>query len=102
MNLIREPKVSNKPSNPKKQKRRHKASGVKKVFIIAIVEDVPEVYENIKIILEKLKLDTDEMDFCLASDLKLINTIGQSESLNISVRVLFKNQFFYSSIIYSF
>ena len=41
LNLIRAPKVPDGPSNPKKQKQRHKESGVKKVYILAIVEDIP-------------------------------------------------------------
>ena len=77
---------------------------MEKLFILAIVEDIPEVYENIKIIMDKLQLYTEKLKFCMASDLKLINTIGKFKPLNISVfsvKVLFKNQFFFLSLNYS-
>jgi len=32
-------------------------SGVQKVLIIAIVEDIPEKYENLRLVLEKLNLE---------------------------------------------
>ena len=78
---------------------------MQKLFILAIVEDIPELYDNIKIILDKLQLHTEKFKFGMASDLKLINTLGNSKPLNISVfsvQVLFKNQFFFLSLNYSF
>ena len=52
-------------------------SSVKKLFILAIVKGIPETYENLKSILDALKLKKRKkslkLDFCLATDLKLQN-----------------------------
>ena len=77
INLIAEETL---PKNPKKQKKRHKDSSVKASFLLAVVESIPETYNNVRLILEKLKLHSDKIQFCLASDLKLINIMGQSKS----------------------
>ena len=76
LNLIDESVDPNAPGNSKK----HLESSVCASLIVAIVEHIPEVYGNVKLIMEKLKLSTDKIEFHLASDLKLINIIGQSKS----------------------
>ena len=82
LNLISENIKPGSPTNPKKQKARHKHkdSSVRTTIILACVEKIPEHYDNIKLIMEKLQLHTDKFQFCLASDLKLINVLGQSKS----------------------
>ena len=66
-------------SPPKKRaakhiKKRYKDSGVKKLFIIAIVEGILETYENVKSILNLLGLES--IDFVIsATDLKLANIL---------------------------
>ena len=65
-------------SPPKKRtakhiKKRHKDSGVKKLFIIAIVEGILETYDNVKSILKLLGLEN--IDFVIATDLKLANIL---------------------------
>ena len=50
-------------------------SSVKKLFILAIVQGVPETYKNVEKILEALKLENVEFKFCLATDMKLQNII---------------------------
>ena len=46
-------------------------SGVKKVIILAVVEDCSERYENVKAVLEALGID--ELDYFLAADGKMQN-----------------------------
>ena len=65
-------------SPPKKRtakhiKQRYKDSGVKKLFIIGIVEDILETYDNVKAILTLLGLE--KIDFVIATDLKLANIL---------------------------
>ena len=57
----------------KKTRYSLKQGGVKKLIILGIVEDIPENYDNAKIVFEALNLTL--LDFCLSSDLKLINII---------------------------
>ena len=76
LNLIDESVDPNAPGNSKK----HLDSSVCASLIVAIVEHIPEVYGNVKLIMEKLNLSTDKIEFHMASDLKLINIIGQSKS----------------------
>ncbi len=47
-------------------------SGVKHLFIVGIVHDIPENCENLKL-LRELKLES--ISFCLATDLKLCNIL---------------------------
>ena len=53
----------------------HKLSSVKKLFILAIVADIPETYENVKKVMKCIGLD--KLDFCctcydhFAGDLKV-------------------------------
>ena len=75
LNLIDESPKPNAPGNSKKRKKRHLDSSVCKSFIVACVESIPEVYENVKLIMDKLQLGTEKLQFHLASDLKLINII---------------------------
>ena len=49
-----------------------KATGVKKIFILALIPNVPENYGNLKIILGELGLA--EISYNVASDFKLINS----------------------------
>ena len=72
LNLIDESLDPNAPGNSKE----HLESSVCASFIVACVEKIPEVYENVKLIMDKLDLTTDKLEFHLASDLKLINIIG--------------------------
>ena len=48
-------------------------SGVQKVLIIAIVEDIPEKYENLRLVLEKLSLE--DVNYYIAFDLKCANVL---------------------------
>ena len=50
-----------------------KDSGVKKLLLLAIVEGIPETYDNVKVIF--MALDIEHVDFCLACDLKLTNIV---------------------------
>ena len=58
MNVFEEQESENKFMN----------SGVQKVLIIAIVEDIPEKYENLSLVLEKLSLE--DVNYYIAFDLK--------------------------------
>ena len=53
--------------------RGFKNSGVKKIFVVAIVPNLTENYENMARILEVLKID--HIKYNIASDLKLINIL---------------------------
>ena len=75
MNLVEEEIIPDSPSNPKKQKKRHKHSSVKETLILAAVEEIPETRENVKTVLDKLNLHSEKFSFTLNSDLKLINII---------------------------
>ena len=50
-----------------------KDSSVKKLFIIALVPDIPESYENMKVLFNELKLD--RVKCVVATDLKLANIV---------------------------
>ena len=52
---------------------RYSNSGVQKSQFLAIVQDVPENYENLRLILEYLNLD--DVSYSLAFDLKLANIL---------------------------
>ena len=61
-------------SPPKKrQAKGKKDGGVKKLVIIGIAQAILETYENVKTILDLLKLDT--IDFIIATDYKLVNIL---------------------------
>ena len=74
-NLIETKMTSNAPENPKKIKRRHKESSVKATYLLAVVENVPETYANVKKIMEKLDIGQLKFQDVMSSDLKLINMI---------------------------
>ena len=53
------------------KKDRYKNSGVKRVFILALIPNTPENYKNMEIILKEL--DLTQISYSIASDFKLIN-----------------------------
>ena len=50
-----------------------KLAGANKLLVFALAEDLSENYNNVRVVVEKLRLD--ELDCCFASDLKLINVL---------------------------
>ena len=91
VNLIEE---GTKPNTPKKAKsrseqakklkdskekpvakKRFKDSSVKGTCMLAIVEDIPETRENVKIVLDRLGLGAIKLEDCMASDYKLTNLL---------------------------
>ena len=50
-----------------------KFTGVNKMIVLALVRDIPETYENIKLIFKKANLN--DIKFKLACDLKILNVI---------------------------
>ena len=50
-----------------------KLTGANKLLVFAIAEDLAENYHNVRLVVEKLRLD--ELDCCFATDLKLINVL---------------------------
>ena len=49
--------------------KQHKEGSVNKLLILLAVPEIQELYENIKVLLNELKLDT--IDYMLTSDLKM-------------------------------
>ena len=72
LNVIDKSLTSHVGSSRKKDK--YKDSGVKKIFILAVVEDKCEMYENLREILQHLHLHISK-EWCLAGDLKVCNII---------------------------
>ena len=74
----------NSPRKKKLKKKKKKATkeflnnGVKKVFILALVQDIPEKYENVQKIMELL--DIDELKHSFSVDLKLQNVMCGMQS----------------------
>ena len=76
-----EKKDATKSPSKKKQKEKRKSrlqkkylnSGVKRVIILALVENVPEKYYNVEKLLDMLKIES--ISFVLAADLKLQNVL---------------------------
>ena len=56
------------------EKPRFKDMGVKKVFVLAIAPKTPETYLNMKILIEKIKLNKLK-NYIMVADLKLVNII---------------------------
>ena len=56
-------------------KEQFKDTSTKRVIILAHVDDIPENYHNISIILEKLNIHQLYMEYKLVSDLKLYNIL---------------------------
>ena len=52
-----------------------KDTSTKKTIIIAFVDDIPETYDNLSIILDKLKVQTIKYHHKLVADLKLGNIV---------------------------
>ena len=50
-------------------------SSVKKLFIIGLVQGIPETYGNVEKILNELKLEKVPFSFCLSTDMKLQNIV---------------------------
>ena len=46
-------------------------SSVKKLFILAIVQGIPESHDNVDSIMSALNLEDAKFDFCLTTDMKL-------------------------------
>ena len=65
-------KDSKEKSVPRK---RYKDTSVKATYLLAIVENIPETRENVKIILDRLNLGEIEVGDCIAADYKLINIL---------------------------
>ena len=66
----------NSPTNPKHIKRRHyKDQSVRATFLLAVVQNIPETFENVKKILDQLDLGPIDIDDCINADLKLINIL---------------------------
>ena len=68
-------------------------SGVQKVLIIAIVEDIPEKYESLRLVFEKLSLE--DVNYYIAFDLKCANVLfdlpshaGKKSLLVVNVRLI--------------
>ena len=62
----------------KKSKRKRKKfldSSVKKLFILGIVQGIPETNENVKKMMNALNLENVKLDFCLTTDMKLQNIL---------------------------
>ena len=57
----------------KEPKNKFKNSGVQKVLIIAIVEDIPEKYENLGLVFEKPNLE--DVSYYIAFNLKCANSL---------------------------
>lgn len=63
------------PTKSRRKRAKYLDSSVKKLFILAITKGIPETYHNVKIILKALRLQRITFDFCLTTDLKLMNII---------------------------
>ena len=50
-----------------------KFTGVNKMIVLALVRDIPETYENVKLIFKKANLN--DIKFKLACNLKILNVI---------------------------
>ena len=74
INIIEKKSPLDMKSPPKKRQAKDKKDGgVKKLLIIGIAEAILETYENVKTILNLLKLD--RIDFIIATDYKLCNIL---------------------------
>ena len=73
LNIINHSTRSPTKSPLKKMSKTHSMAGVKKLLLLAIVPQAAESYENVKAILEKLRLSL--LDFYVACDLKLTNIL---------------------------
>ena len=62
-------------SKRRRQRKKYLDSSVKKLFILAIVKGIPETRQNVKAILDALKLENVKFNFFIATDLKLQNIL---------------------------
>ena len=53
-------------------------NSVKKIFIIALIPDVAEKYNNVRYVWKKLQLDNLEMPYTIATYLKLANVLARN------------------------
>ena len=77
LNIIDTRSLSDVPCS--REKGTFKDSGVKKLFILGIVEDKCEMYENLREILQNLHFKLSK-EFCLAGDLKVCNIVAGLQS----------------------
>ena len=56
-------------------KQRNLDSSVKATYCLAMVENIPETRENVKIVLDRLGLSHIDVGDCIAADYKLINIL---------------------------
>ena len=72
-----------KKSEEKKKmdKKQYRDSGVKRLFIIAIVEKCPETYENIKSMMNKVEITSLDFSKTISVDLKMVNLLLGKEIL---------------------
>ena len=74
INIIEKKKPEKSPPKKKQNKsKKYKDGGVKKLLIIAIVQDIAETYFNAKTILKLLEIE--KIDFVIATDYKLCNIL---------------------------
>ena len=59
----------------KEEKNRYKSTGVKRTLVVARVDQVPECYENLEIVMNRLKLKRLSKQFALVCDVKLIDIL---------------------------
>ena len=80
--------IEDKPGKEKNKKNRRRSrksakyldTSVKKLFILAIVKDIPETHHNVEKILSELGLQNVKFDFCLVTDMKLQNILCGMQS----------------------
>ena len=64
----------------KEVKDRSKSTSTKRCLVVARVDNVPENYTNVKVLMNKIKLDELRKDFCVIADLKLIDIMTGIQS----------------------
>ena len=74
LNIVEE-KTFETLKKSKRKRAKYLDSSVKKLFILAIVQGVPETRENVKNIMSALNLEDTKLDFCLTTDMKLQNIL---------------------------
>ena len=62
------------------KKKTPKDGGIRRTIMIGVVEDVPESYYNVRILLEILDIQPGKIDVKYTSDLKLLNILLGRES----------------------
>lgn len=87
LNIIVDAEVSSPQKKRSAAALRKKDSGVKKLLILAVVEGIPETYENVKNLLSALQIAC--LDFSLANDFKLANMICGQQSCSSTYPCIF-------------